>query len=51
MMMEVVLESVAANQTKVTLTFTNLPQGISPEDNYEGTKQSLNKLAKYLEDN
>ena len=34
--------------TRVTLTFDNLPAGVSPEDNDEGSRQSLAKLAQLL---
>jgi uncharacterized protein YndB with AHSA1/START domain len=34
--------------SRVTLTFENLPAGVSPEDNAEGTRQSLEKLAQLL---
>jgi len=46
--MEVKLEPVNSG-TKVTFTFNNLPPGIKPEDNEEGTESSLNKLAEYVE--
>jgi uncharacterized protein YndB with AHSA1/START domain len=36
------------NATRVTLTFENLPAGVSLEDNDEGTRQSLEKLARLL---
>lgn len=35
--------------TEVVLLFEDIPPGISPEDNNEGSKQSLNKLARLLE--
>lgn len=35
--------------TRVTLTFDDLPNGVSPEDNNEGSRQSLVKLARLLE--
>ena len=35
--------------THVTLTFDDLPAGVSPEDNNEGSRQSLAKLARLLE--
>lgn len=35
--------------TKVTFIFKNIPPGIKPEDNEDGTSQSLEKLAKYVE--
>lgn len=37
------------DETLVTMLFDNIPQGIKPEDNEEGTRQSLDKLAKYVE--
>jgi uncharacterized protein YndB with AHSA1/START domain len=33
----------------VTILFRNVPEGIRPEDNEEGSRQSLNKLAALLE--
>lgn len=45
---EVKLEPVD-NGTKVTFTFKNIPKGIKPEDNEEGTISSLKKLADYVE--
>ena len=35
--------------TQVTLLFQDIPEGIPPEDNEEGSRQSLNKLAAMLE--
>lgn len=35
--------------TKVTLLFKDIPPGIRPEDNETGTKESLNKLARFVE--
>jgi len=35
--------------TQVTLLFQDIPEGIRPEDNEEGSRQSLNKLAAMLE--
>jgi uncharacterized protein YndB with AHSA1/START domain len=35
--------------TRVTLVFQDIPEGIRPEDNEEGSRQSLNKLAALLE--
>ncbi len=35
--------------TKVTFTFKNIPKGVKPEDNEEGTISSLEKLAKLVE--
>lgn len=36
-------------RTEVTLNFQNIPPGIRPEDNNEGSRQSLKKLAALLE--
>ncbi len=35
--------------TEVTILFENIPSGIRPEDNDEGTRSSLEKLARYVE--
>jgi uncharacterized protein YndB with AHSA1/START domain len=35
--------------TRVTMSFENMPAGVSPADNEEGTRQSLRKLAALLE--
>jgi uncharacterized protein YndB with AHSA1/START domain len=35
--------------TQVTIVFENIPPGIRPEDNDEGTRSSLEKLARYVE--
>lgn len=35
--------------TEVCIVFENLPAGVRPEDNDEGTRSSLQKLARYLE--
>jgi uncharacterized protein YndB with AHSA1/START domain len=35
--------------TEVTILFENIPTGIRPEDNYAGTRSSLEKLARYVE--
>ena len=48
MTMEVQLEPVESNTTKVTIRFKNIPEGIDPKDNETGTEQSLEKLALYL---
>ena len=48
MMMTISLEPVDGG-TEVTIAFKNLPSGISPEDNDDGTRMSLEKLAKYVE--
>jgi uncharacterized protein YndB with AHSA1/START domain len=39
----------ANGAVRVTIEFRNIPPGIDPEDNDEGTRQSLAKLAKYVE--
>jgi uncharacterized protein YndB with AHSA1/START domain len=36
--------------TEVTILFENIPLGIRPEDNDAGTRSSLAKLARYVED-
>jgi uncharacterized protein YndB with AHSA1/START domain len=51
MIMEVHLERVKNDSTKVTIIFRNIPTGIDPKDNEDGTEQSLEKLAKYVERN
>ncbi|WP_294819691.1 SRPBCC domain-containing protein [uncultured Flavobacterium sp.] len=43
-----VLFEANGNATLVTMLFDNIPPGIAPEDNEEGTQQSLEKLAKYV---
>ena len=35
--------------TMVTILFQNIPSGIRPEDNDAGTRSSLEKLARYIE--
>jgi len=35
--------------TDVTLSCTNLPPGLRPEDNEAGTRESLEKLARRFE--
>lgn len=35
--------------TLVTIAFQNIPPGIQLEDNEQGTRESLNKLAQYVE--
>lgn len=47
MIMEVVLEPVG-NDTRVTVTFSNIPPGIKPADNEAGTASALDKLANLL---
>ena len=49
MIMEVLLEEVRTNATKVTILFKNIPTGVDPKDNEDGTEQSLEKLAEYIE--
>jgi hypothetical protein len=39
----------AAPGAEVTMTFENMPPGIRPEDNEEGARQSLRKLAALVE--
>lgn len=39
----------ALDRTEITMAFEGLPAGIRPEDNEEGTRQSLRKLAALLE--
>jgi uncharacterized protein YndB with AHSA1/START domain len=48
MIMEVEFEA-TDNGTKVTIVFRNIPSGIRPEDNEEGTQLTLEKLARYVE--
>ena len=48
MIMQTDLEKVESG-TAVTFTFRNIPKGINPKDNEEGTKSSLEKLAKLVE--
>ncbi|WP_118976443.1 SRPBCC domain-containing protein [Taibaiella koreensis] len=47
MQMTVLLEPVREN-IRVTFLFTDIPPGIRPEDNTEGTEQSLDKLERYV---
>lgn len=49
MTMDVQLDTLDPNATKVTIIFRNIPMGIDPKDNEDGTEQSLQKLAAYLE--
>lgn len=51
MTMEVFLEEVENNTTKVTIVFKNIPTGIDPKNNEIGTEQSLEKLARYVNEN
>ena len=39
----------AGSGTEITMAFDNIPAGIRPEDNEEGTRQSLRKLAALVE--
>lgn len=48
MIMEVNLEKVDDSHTKITFLFKNIPAGIRPEDNEEGTRLTLEKLAAYV---
>ncbi len=48
MIMEVTFEARDFG-TKVIILFKNIPPGIRPEDNEEGTNLSLEKLARYVE--
>ncbi len=48
MIMAVTLEA-ADGGTTVSIVFQNLPPGIRPEDNEAGTRESLEKLARYVE--
>ncbi len=48
MIMTVELEP-DGNATRVTISFDDLPAGVSREDSDEGTRQSLAKLARLLE--
>jgi uncharacterized protein YndB with AHSA1/START domain len=47
MTMEVILKTEGTG-TRVTITFRNIPPGISPEDNEAGTSSSLDKLERYV---
>ena len=47
MIMEITLDK-KENGTEVIFLFKNIPKGISPEDNEEGTRSSLEKLAEYV---
>jgi len=48
MTMEVTLEA-GAGGTTVSILFKDIPPGIRPEDNEEGTRSTLEKLARYVE--
>ena len=47
MIMEVTLEA-EDEGTTVTIIFKNIPPGVRPEDNELGTRESLEKLARYV---
>jgi uncharacterized protein YndB with AHSA1/START domain len=48
MIMEVTLEADDGGTT-VSIVFKDIPPGIRPEDNEAGTRESLEKLARYVE--
>ena len=48
MVMVVTFENTESG-TEVTILFENIPSGIRPEDNESGTRSSLEKLARYVE--
>jgi uncharacterized protein YndB with AHSA1/START domain len=48
MIMEVTLEA-GGGGTTVTILFKDIPAGIRPEDNEEGTRLTIEKLARYVE--
>jgi uncharacterized protein YndB with AHSA1/START domain len=50
MIMTVTLEEQQTG-TEVTIAFADIPPGIRPEDNDAGTRSSLEKLARYVEEN
>ncbi len=47
--MEVTFES-KDDRTTVSILFKNIPAGIRPEDNEAGTQQTLEQLARYVEE-
>lgn len=47
MAMEITLDA-KDNGTEVTFLFKDIPKGIKPEDNEEGTRSSLEKLEQYV---
>ncbi len=49
MTMEVQLTEIDSNSTKVTIIFKNIPTGVDPKDNEDGTEQSLEKLADWID--
>ena len=48
MIMEVTFEAENGGTT-VSMLFKNIPPGVRPEDNEDGTQQTLEKLAHYIE--
>ncbi len=48
MMMEVTIEPENGGSV-VSISFSNIPPGIRPEDNEAGTRQTLENLARYVE--
>lgn len=48
MIMEIYLDEIETDSTKVTIIFKNIPVGIDPKDNEDGTAQSLKKLTEYI---
>lgn len=48
MIMEVTFEA-EDNGTTVSILFKDIPPGIRPEDNEAGTRETLEKLARYIE--
>jgi hypothetical protein len=48
MVMDVTLVELA-DGTEVTIAFRDLPPGVRPEDNDAGTRSSLEKLARLVE--
>ena len=48
MIMDITLEAEEGGTT-VTIVFTDISPGIRPKDNEEGTRSSLEKLARYVE--
>lgn len=48
MTMEIIFEAAADSATIVTIHCTNLPPGVRPQDNDEGTRISLEQLAEWI---
>lgn len=48
MIMELDLEEMDTNTTRIRLIHENIPQGVTPQENKAGVKQSLAKLKHYL---